>query len=505
MRWAQVADEVEFAPGQVLLSEDRSGYWFFLIVDGSVVRKKRGRVIDRLGPGEHVGEEAAIIHRPQPATVVAETTVRAFAVGRQYLLPLLDDQPMVRRRLFPAISDRDFETGLRELRQQAALEWKAISKARLAQLAKEGRPLVRFRSARSGSGAAQPIGLLTAAILMRSLAGPSKNTAAPSRPLGWRTRLAIGLIATASVVAAAFLYHPPIVVVTPSRPIDAVADITITGVPVHAVRGKYVFTPVRFERPNTIGAVAAVLQHRHRLRPSSGVPREEVLFAAEEARRAFRRSQKDAVASAAIAAGMDVKLKGGGAVVVDVLERKPSSSLRAGDVIHSVDGKPVKVASDVPAAAAANSRTTRVRLAVERHGDRIDLEATTKELAERVVLATVDPSYDLPFSVRFKPRQIAGPSGGLIYALALADLLGQDDIAAGRTIAATGTMDPTGAVGPVGFLDHKTKGALLARADLFFVPAGQTRFAPDRGVRVRGVLTLRGAVSYLRDSSAKGR
>src|SRR5688572_24087490 len=41
-RWARAADEVEFEPGQVLLNEDRIGYWFFLIHSGTVTRQKNG-------------------------------------------------------------------------------------------------------------------------------------------------------------------------------------------------------------------------------------------------------------------------------------------------------------------------------------------------------------------------------------------------------------------------------------------------------------------------------
>jgi PDZ domain-containing protein len=48
---------------------------------------------------------------------------------------------------------------------------------------------------------------------------------------------------------------------------------------------------------------------------------------------------------------------------------------------------------------------------------------------------------DLPFQVRFSERpDVAGPSAGLAYALAIADLLDQGDYARGRTVAATGTI-----------------------------------------------------------------
>jgi CRP-like cAMP-binding protein len=110
--------------------------------------------------------------------------------------------------------------------------------------------------------------------------------------------------------------------------------------------------------------------------------------------------------------------------------------------------------------------------------------------------AGVDPDK---FDVRFRRRAISGPSGGLVYALALADLLDGTDNSHGSTIAATGALDEQGRVLPVGFVDVKSREARAARADVVLVPEGQGSRSPN----VRPVATLRDALQILRSGVRK--
>src|SRR5581483_4968244 len=124
-----------------------------------------------------------------------------------------------------------------------------------------------------------------------------------------------------------------------------------------------------------------------------------------------------------------------------------------GDVIVAVNGTPVHIAPDVARLASAAPPAAVSTFTVERDGDRLDAHvARTADEARtgkvRLVLETRNPTYTLPFTVTFRRRSIGGPSGGLVYALALADMLGGRDLADGRTIAATGEIDPTGDVLP---------------------------------------------------------
>lgn len=504
-RWARAADEVEFEAGQVLLNEDRIGYWFFLIHSGTVVRQRNGVPLGSLGPGDHLGEEATLAFRPQPATVTAETTVRAFVVGRRHLLPLVEDEPVVRHRLFPGVEDAKFVAKLRELRAAADVEWRAIGQARLAALvAADGGPrIAEQRPGRSVRGGGPSLAALSTAMFVRQLPAGAATSPAERTKLSARTRLIVTAVVAALACAAAALYHPPMIVVTPMSPIDVAGDISVEGVPVHAVRGRYLLVPVHFDRPNGFGALAAIVRRQQRLPVGSPQTRQEVRSAAKDAESLFRRSQQDAAAAAASAAGMDVGLHGDGAEVVEILDARTRQALRVGDVILAIDGAAVRVASDADHLLAPRPPESRVRVTVERHGRKIDVSLVTPRAGAvgspglPAALVTRNPNYKLPFVVKFRQRSIGGPSGGLVYALALTDLLGGDDLARGRTVAATGTIDPAGEVGPIGYLRAKLQAAGDARVTVFLVPTGQVAHARGHRLPVHGVLTLRDALRYL--------
>jgi hypothetical protein len=104
------------------------------------------------------------------------------------------------------------------------------------------------------------------------------------------------------------------------------------------------------------------------------------------------------------------------------------------------------------------------------------------------------PRADLPFRISFDERDVGGPSAGLTYALAIADMLSARDYAAGRVIATTGTIEADGDVGPVGGVRQKAEAAEKAGAQLLVAPRGEVEEAPDANVPVRGVETLEQAL-----------
>jgi PDZ domain-containing protein len=119
-----------------------------------------------------------------------------------------------------------------------------------------------------------------------------------------------------------------------------------------------------------------------------------------------------------------------------------------------------------------------------------------------VVIVTRDFSIDVPFDVSFEKRDIGGPSAGLAYALAITDILVEEDLAQGETVAATGTIDAFGQVGPVGGVEAKTVAVERAGAELFFVPEREVGLVEEDEVQVRGVSTLEEALRALGFSSA---
>jgi len=107
------------------------------------------------------------------------------------------------------------------------------------------------------------------------------------------------------------------------------------------------------------------------------------------------------------------------------------------------------------------------------------------------------PSGRVPFAVRFRHRDVVGPSGGLIYALAVEDLLSSSDEARGRVIAATGELDAAGDVLPVGYVGEKATAARRAGAQLLLTPTPETYEAEGVRLPVTGVSSVADALRLL--------
>jgi putative ABC transport system ATP-binding protein len=71
-----------YAPKETIIREGESGEEFFLISDGEVDVVRADREVARMGAGEFFGEVALISGEPRNATVVAETEVDAYVLGK---------------------------------------------------------------------------------------------------------------------------------------------------------------------------------------------------------------------------------------------------------------------------------------------------------------------------------------------------------------------------------------------------------------------------------------
>lgn len=320
---------------------------------------------------------------------------------------------------------------------------------------------------------------------------------------GWVVWIVVGL---AMVLAAGFLYHPPVAVLAPGEALDVTGDITITGMEVDEVDGSYLLTSVQLTRPNGIQLAISVLAGDQVMPISAVIPRgqdPEEFF--EEQQRIFQESQMIAAGAAARAAGMDVAITGTGVRVVGIVPNSPAAGvLEEGDVVVAVNDQPIDVTTGLQDAIRSRPAGTRFTLTVERGGAKREVEIRSTSLPRSegavigVFIETRDLSVDLPFEVTFTEREIGGPSAGLAYALAVADMLDPGDYAKGRTIATTGTINLEGAIGPVGGVEAKAQAAKAREADLFLVPAEEVDLARGGGIEVRGISNLKDAIAVLR-------
>jgi PDZ domain-containing protein len=107
--------------------------------------------------------------------------------------------------------------------------------------------------------------------------------------------------------------------------------------------------------------------------------------------------------------------------------------------------------------------------------------------------------------ITFKVGETGGPSGGLVFAIGLVELLTEKDLLTKRHIAGTGTINVRGVVGPIGGINEKIASAQKAGATLFFAPvenAEEIAHIPA-GIKVITVATLAQAISYLERTATK--
>jgi PDZ domain-containing protein len=118
-----------------------------------------------------------------------------------------------------------------------------------------------------------------------------------------------------------------------------------------------------------------------------------------------------------------------------------------------------------------------------------------------VVFDTINLEMDLPIDVDVDSRNIGGPSAGMMYTIALLDLLTEEDLTGGHRIAGTGTIRFDETVGAIGGVRQKVFAARAIGAEIVFVPADNLDVAltaADGDIVVVPIATLQEALDYLR-------
>jgi PDZ domain-containing protein len=105
-------------------------------------------------------------------------------------------------------------------------------------------------------------------------------------------------------------------------------------------------------------------------------------------------------------------------------------------------------------------------------------------------------------NIEFTVKETGGPSGGLVFAIALVELLTEKDVLQGEHIAGTGTINARGIVGGIGGINEKISSAQKVGATLFFAPVSNASEIANvpAGIKVVTVATLAQAISYLENN-----
>jgi Lon-like protease len=175
--------------------------------------------------------------------------------------------------------------------------------------------------------------------------------------------------------------------------------------------------------------------------------------------------------------------------------------LEIGDRVVSLDGVDIEVTDDLQRAMADNSPGESVIITVEREGhlvhSQIELVAFEED-SERPFIGIF--VRQLPFWVDIDSGIVGGPSAGMMYTLAIIDVLTPEDLTRGHIVAGTGTVDADGNVGSIGGVRQKVVAAEAAGAAYMLVPEGNyqaAQTAPRASLELVPVATVDDALAFL--------
>jgi PDZ domain-containing protein len=322
----------------------------------------------------------------------------------------------------------------------------------------------------------------------------------------WRKLVA--LVPVVALLWILYFVRIPYFVISPGPAQDVLPLIHVDKQTVYPPGGHLLLTAVNLQQPNVYEAVWAWLDSEEAVLPEG-----DILAPGESEQQEVRRqlsemdTSKIDAAYVALHAYADYPAHHGNGVLVEsVLPGTPAEGrLFAGDLIESVDGKPVKDPDElsrlIKAAGAGTRLTIRIRAGRQTHDITMRAERV-KGLSFPVIGVSAVANFPFPLSI--DSGNIGGPSAGLMWTLGLADLLTPGDLTGGKVIAGTGTIDLDGKVGPIGGISQKVIAAERAGAQVFFAPAQDApearRFA--RHIVVVSVATFGDAVRYLQQHTS---
>jgi PDZ domain-containing protein len=306
----------------------------------------------------------------------------------------------------------------------------------------------------------------------------------PARPRDPRFR-AMAVSGGLAVVlsAAAVLLPSPYVIESPGPTFNTIGE--VNGQPLIRVEGRETFPPegeldltTVFVSGGPNGQVNVLDTFRAWANPNENVLPEQLVYpegttssqVEEQNAVAMTSSQESAIAAALSHENIDFTEE---LSVAGLAEDSASEgALQKGDVLRSIDGKPIENIQTLRATL-GDAGGAPADLSIVRDGAELDVSVLPKESDEGdfqlgILLAS---TFDFPFEVTIQLDNVGGPSAGTMFALGIIDSLTEGDLTGGRHFAGTGTIDSVGAIGPIGGIAQKLVGARSGGAEFFLAPA----------------------------------
>jgi CRP/FNR family transcriptional regulator, cyclic AMP receptor protein len=103
---ARRSEDMELEPGTVLCREGEIGQEFFVILEGEVDIKRKGKRLGTRGPGDFIGEIAVLEDIKRTATVTAKTPLHVFVLTRPAFQHLVNEHPAVESKVMRTLARR---------------------------------------------------------------------------------------------------------------------------------------------------------------------------------------------------------------------------------------------------------------------------------------------------------------------------------------------------------------------------------------------------------------
>ena len=338
---------------------------------------------------------------------------------------------------------------------------------------------------------------------------PEPHPSSP-RPPRWARLVAWVFLLGAGLALASWNFQLPFYAYSSGPVGDALHSVRVSEVATYDPEGELMMLTVSSQEVNPFEALVAGLDPDVDLVPRQAVrpPDESIEDFVARNRATMDLSRETAISLALTRLGFVVVTRSDGVLVADLVEGVPAASiLQVDDVINAVDGQAVELADQIGPIVAGREVGDVIALDVTRGTEHLDLEVslTGREDDPAVPMIGIsaialNPRFEYPFPIDIEAGLVGGPSAGLMYTLAVMELLAPEDLTHGRIVAGTGTIDSAGNVGAIGGVRQKVVAAEAAGAEVMLIPAAnldEALTATRRQLELIPVATLDEALAAL--------
>lgn len=182
---------------------------------------------------------------------------------------------------------------------------------------------------------------------------------------------------------------------------------------------------------------------------------------------------KNAVIVAFKSLNLDITTTKKGIKVIYIY-KEAETDIKIGDIITSINNIKVNDTSDLTNIVSYLKENQKINLKIIRNNKELDRYAIIKNINGNLLIGIaieneIEINTNPKVNFKFKKNEL-GPSGGLMTALKIYDMLTEEDITRGYKISGTGTINQDGTIGEISGVKYKLAGANKNGSQVFICP-----------------------------------